>query len=188
MKARFLAALLLTVLMPFTVSADVSTDMDNPQLSLMAVMQNALASGMSVAEAVSAMIAEEPAQSGAIVATAMIVEPGEFRAIIGAAISGGAEAGGVVTAALVATNGKDSDDIIAAGIDAAPGQVDAIIAASDRVLAQLGTAGGSTLQATSSALAPTTVATSSGGGAVTTTDQVLVLLEIIASGSGGGAL
>ena len=75
---------------------------------------------MTIAEAVEEMIAVEPTQSGSIVATAMILSPGEFVAIIHAAIGGGANASVVVAAALVATNGENSDNIVAAALNAAP--------------------------------------------------------------------
>jgi mannitol-specific phosphotransferase system IIBC component len=159
--------------------------MDNPQLTLVVVMQNAVASGMTVAEAVQEMIEVEPSQSGSIVATAMIVSPGEFVAIINAAIGAGADASGVVAAALVATDGENSDNIVAAAIRAAPGQASAINAASERVLAQVEPSPAEpTVQATSGELAETTVAQGSGGGAVATADILVELIEIIASISG----
>jgi hypothetical protein len=192
MKARFVFALLLTVLIPFSVSADIRSDMSNPQLTLVVVMQNAVASGMTVAEAVEEMIAVEPSQSGTIVATAMIVSPGEFVAIINAAIGAGADASGVVAAALVATDGENSSSIIAAAVRAAPGQESAINAASNRVLAQVAPSADdgaaeevvSGVVATSGELAETTVAFGSGGGAVATADVLVELIEIIASLSG----
>jgi len=187
MKARFVFALLLTVLIPFSVSANVRSDMANPQLTLVVVMQNAVASGMTVAEAVEEMIAVEPTQSGSIVATAMIISPGEFVAIINASIDAGANASVVVAAALVATNGENSANIVAAALNAAPGQANAINAASERVLAQVEPAAADpipTIQATPSELAETTVAQGSGGGAVATADVLVELVEIIASLSG----
>ena len=195
MKARFVFALLLTVLIPFSVSADIRSDMNNPQLTLVVVMQNAVASGMTVAEAVAEMIAAEPSQSGSIVATAMIVAPGDFVAIINASIGAGADASGVVAAALVATDGENSNRIIAAAVRAAPDQESAINAASNRVLAQVGPSAldgadegaaedVSGLEATSGELAQTTVAQGSGGGAVATADIIVELVEIIASISG----
>jgi mannitol-specific phosphotransferase system IIBC component len=146
-------------------------------------MQNAVASGMTVAEAVQEMIAVEPSQSGSIVATAMIVSPGEFVAIINAAVGAGADASGVVAAALVATDGENSDNIVAAAIRAAPGQESAINAASERVLAQVEPSP-APVQPTSGELAETTVAQGSGGGAVATADILVELIEIIASISG----
>jgi hypothetical protein len=192
MKARFVFALLLTVLIPFSVSADIRSDMNNPQLTLVVVMQNAVASGMTVSEAVEEMIAVEPSQSGSIVATAMIVAPGDFVAIINASIGAGADASGVVAAALVATDGENSANIIAAAVRAAPGQERAINAASNRVLAQVAPSAiepaaeedASGLDATSGELAQTTVAQGSGGGAVATADILVELVEIIASISG----
>ena len=195
MKARFVFALLLTVLIPFSVSADIRSDMSNPQLTLVVVMQNAVASGMTVAEAVADMIAVEPSQSGSIVATAMIVSPGEFGSIVSAAIGAGADASGVVAAALVATDGENSNRIIAEAVRAEPDQESAINAASNRVLAQVGPSAldgadegaaedESGLEATSGELAQTTVAQGSGGGAVATADVIVELVEIIASISG----
>jgi hypothetical protein len=194
MKARFVFALLLTVLIPFSVSADIRSDMNNPQLTLVVVMQNAVASGMTVSEAVEEMIAVEPSQSGSIVATAMIVAPGDFVAIINASIGAGADASSVVAAALVATDGENSANIIAAAVRAAPGQESAINAASSRVLAQVAPIAiepaapvevASGLEATTADLAQTTVAQqSSGGGAVATADVLVELVEIIASISG----
>ena len=193
MKARFVFALLLTVLIPFSVSADIRSDMNNPQLTLVVVMQNAVASGMTVSEAVEEMIANEPSQSGSIVATAMIVAPGDFVAIINASIGAGADASGVVAAALVATDGENSANIIAAAVRAAPGQESAINAASNRVLAQVAPSAvepvaeevDSGFEATTAELAQTTVAQQgSGGGAVATADVLVELVEIIASISG----
>ena len=192
MKVRFVFALLLTVLIPFSVSADIRSDMNNPQLTLVVVMQNAVASGMTVSEAVEEMIAVEPSQSGSIVATAMIVAPGDFVAIINASIGAGADASGVVAAALVATDGENSGAIIAAVVRAAPDQESAIIAASDRVLARVAPSAiepaaeeESGFVATTADLAQTTVAQqSSGGGAVATADVLVELVEIIASISG----
>jgi hypothetical protein len=192
MKARLVFALLLTVLIPFSVSADIRSDMNNPQLTLVVVMQNAVASGMTVSEAVEEMIAVERSQSGSIVATAMIVAPGDFVAIINASIGAGADASGVVAAALVATDGENSANIIAAAVRAAPGQESAINAASNRVLAQVAPSAiepaaeeESGFVATTADLAQTTVAQqSSGGGAVATADILVELVEIIASISG----
>jgi hypothetical protein len=196
MKVRYAFALLLTVLIPFSVSADIRSDMNNAQLTLVVVMQNAVASGMTVSEAVEEMIAVEPSQSGSIVATAMIVAPGDFVAIINASIGAGADASGVVAAALVATDGENSANIIAAAVRAAPGQESAINAASSRVLAQVAPIAiepvaekgavedESGLAATSGELAQTTVAQGSGGGAVATADILVELVEIIASISG----
>ncbi len=184
MKARFVIALLVTVLIPFSVSADVSSDMDNPQLSLVVVMQNAIASGMSAAEAVTAMIAAEPSQSGSIVATAMVIAPGEFESIINAAISAGADASTVVASALFATDGANAQAIVATAISAAPGEADAINSVSSNFIASLAATGGEGPAATPAQPVAASVPQGSGGGAVATADEVIELIEIIASLSG----
>ena len=163
MKAKFLAALILSLLIPLSASADIASDMKNPQLSLTAVMQNALAEGMSVADAVTEMLAIEPGQSSAIIATAMVIAPGAYEAIINAAINAGVAADKVVAAALIATDGQNADKIIDAVVAAAPGSRDAIVAASAQVLLQTAVA-----VATPTA-AKSATEQSSGGGAPSTT-------------------
>ena len=133
MKAKFVTALILSVLIPLSVSADIASDMNNPELSLVAVMENAIAEGMSVAEAVTQMLAIEPNQSNAIIATAMTVS-GDYRAIIGAAVNAGVPPDQAVVAVLIASDGVDADLVIGAGIEIAPESSDAIVAASTSVL------------------------------------------------------
>ena len=77
----------LLVLLPAFAFADVKSDMGNSDLSLVVVMQNAMTDGMSAGEAVEAMVKADKSQANAIVATAMIVAPDQYDAIVKAAIA-----------------------------------------------------------------------------------------------------
>ena len=134
MKALLTKLVLIACLLPFTLNADVKSDMGDSNLSLVAVMQNAMNAGMSVGDSVAAMVTADASQASSIVATGMIVAPEQYNAIISAAIGAGASASSVVAAALIAADGENADMIIAAAVAAAPGQKDAIVAASARAL------------------------------------------------------
>ena len=138
MKNRLCARILLLLLLvpamlQVQVQADVMSDMRNENLSLVQVMSKATRSGMSVAEAVSAMLKADKSRANAIVATAMLSAPEQYAAIVRAAIDAGVPAGQVVVAALVATDGDNSAGIAAAALAAAPDQRAAISSAT-RVL------------------------------------------------------
>ncbi|MDA0273646.1 MAG: hypothetical protein O3C68_10400, partial [Proteobacteria bacterium] len=167
MKSKFVSALILALLLPFAANASISSDMANPRLSLVAVMQNAVASGMSVADAVGAMIKVESKQTNAIVATAMVVAPDQYQAIIEAAIAAGAKPENVVAAAIMASDGENADKIIAVAVNAAPDSKDAIVAAAVRAAPQT-TSG---VRAIAGTLIQPNVGRSSGGGAAVTVED-----------------
>ena len=173
---RIVSVLILSLFIPFTVNAGIAEDMNNPRLSLVSVMQNAVSSGMSVADAVTAMIKAEPSQSNAIVATAMVVAPDQYQAIVSAAIAAGAKPENVVAAAIIAADGENADQIIAAAVRAAPGSKDAIVTASARVLPQT-TSGVRAVAATT--IVPS-IAQSTGGGATVTAADVGVVQDALA--------
>ncbi len=162
MKKKLLPAFMLSMaLLPFTSMADVKSDMANAELSLVTVMQNAQADQLSTAEAVTQMIAADASQTSAIVATAMVVAPEDYAAIIKAAIDAGADPATVVASALTATGGENSAGIEAAALAAAPDERSEIQGAVSRI---------------SSAQPVTpTVANASGGGAGVTAEEVVTL-------------
>lgn len=172
MKALLAKVSLIALLVvSFNITADVKSDMEDPSLSLVAVMQNAINDGMSVASAVKAMIALDPEMSNSIVATAMVIAPDQYRAVVNAAIEAGASAGQVVAAALIATDGENADNIIAAAVDAAPSERQAIIDASVRALPST-TAG---IQAVAASPLRATVVRGTGGGASVTAEEANAL-------------
>jgi hypothetical protein len=64
MKVKILSAIILSAVIPFSaVHADVKSDMANAELSLIQVVSNATAEGMSIADIVAEMIAADPAQA-----------------------------------------------------------------------------------------------------------------------------
>lgn len=177
MKNLFARLAVLALLIPALANADVKSDMNNASLSLVAVMQNATNSGLSVSETVKAMIEADASQASAIVATGMIVAPDQYEAIVSAAIEAGVPASTVVGAALVASDGENADMIVAAAVKAAPDQQDAIVAASVQVLPQ--TSQG--LTAVSASPMRASVATSSGGGAGVTASEVISIQTTLAA-------
>ena len=56
MKALLTKLVLIVCLLPFALNADVRSDMGDSNLSLVAVMQNAMNAGMSVGDSVAAMV------------------------------------------------------------------------------------------------------------------------------------
>jgi len=171
MKSVFTKLAVILLMLPTLAFADVKSDMSNPNISLVAVMQNAMAGGMSAGDTVKAMIKTDPSLASSIVATGMIVAPAQYAAIISAAIDAGVSADTVVAAALIASDGKNADNVIAAAVSAAPGQKDAIVAASVRALPQ--TASGLTAVA-GSPIRATTAQASGGGASVTASDVSLI--------------
>jgi len=168
MKAVFSKIALILLLLPAFAFADVKSDMSDPDLSLVAVMQNAMADGMSVGDAITAMIKADPSMASSIVATGMIVAPAQYAEIVKAAIDAGVPASTVVASALIATDGENADNVIAAAVNAAPDQREAIIAASVRALPQTG----SGLAAIAGSPLRATTAKASGGGASVTASDV----------------
>ena len=171
MKSLITGMLLLLLLTPALSQADVMSDMRNERLSLVQVLNNATASGMSVAGAVSAMVRADQSRANAIVLTAMIVAPKAYAAIVRAAIAAGVPAEQVVVAALAATGGDNSAGITAAALAAAPDKRAAINTARDRALGLTA--------APATPVAPSTSQASGGGGAGVTAEEVVGLQTTI---------
>ena len=134
---KLLQITLLTAVV-LNVSADLKSDMNNAELSLAAIMQEAIVDGLTVAGAVQQMIEADPTLASGIVATAMIVAPEQYRENISAAIGAGVPAVNVVTSALFAVTGENADQIIQAAIEFAPKAENEIMAVSARILPQVG--------------------------------------------------
>ena len=167
MKALFRNLILVALVAPAMAFADVKSDMANPKMSLVAVMNNAMSQGMSASAAVSEMIKADRSMTNSIVATGLLVAPNDYSAIIRAAINAGAAPEDVVAAALIATDGENAEAIIASAKAAAPAsKAQAIANAAARALAQPGLQPGGTV----SPIAATTGQASGGGSSVTAND------------------
>lgn len=175
MKSMIQRAVFVLAFLPLVVQADIASDMRDANMSLVQVVQNALAEGNDIGAVVAAMIRLDPSQSNSIIATAMVVQPTAFASIITASINAGVPANDVVTVALVASGGRNSGAITSAAVNAAPAsEAVAIRAAAGRALAQGGDSGSAATDAP--ALVATRATGSGGGGAASTAEEIQTVL------------
>lgn len=189
MKSLISTVFLVLALMPATLYADaqsVKADMASGDMSLVKVLQNALDSGMSMEDAVKAMVEADPDQSNAIVAAAMVTSPNDYQAIVNGAV-GGLDAAGKASAAnvanvakvaIVASNGKNSA-AIANATEVAAANAGADVSG---IAAAVQSATGSLRGTTGSAVIGTLVTpsgvsgSSGGGGAAATANEIQTIL------------
>lgn len=133
--------ILLVVMGSLTARADIRTDMANSNLTLVAVFENGLASGMDVGSVVAEMIAAEPSQANSSIATAMVVAPENYQQIILAAINTGVAPEAVVAVLLISSDGVNAANIVEAVVNAAPASArDSIQSAAVAALPSTGSA------------------------------------------------
>jgi len=122
MKAIATGILLVLAIIPLSTQASISSDMVNPNYTLVEVVQHGLQDGKAMDNIVAEMIKADMDQSSASIATALIVSPGDYEKIILASIGEGVSCSDVVAIALVATDEAMSEQVVEAAIRACPDQ------------------------------------------------------------------
>ncbi len=169
MRNLITGTLFIVAMLPIIANADIRSDMQDSELSLVQVVQNALDEGMPIDAIVAEMIDVSPEQSNSIVATAMILRAEAFESIILAAITGGAEPTEVVRVALAASDGENERAIVRAVTRAAPESADEVQQLASQLTEGGGPAGPT---ATPGPQVEPTIPSASGGGSASTAEDV----------------
>lgn len=170
MKTLLLRALFVLAMIPLVATADIESDMQNSELSLAQVVQNALDEGMAMDEVVARMIDVDPDQSNAIIAAAIVVEPGSYDSVIQAAINAGVNASDVMQVAVAASPEANTQGVISSTKAYAPANELAEVRETEQALTRPGATARRT--AVRGQLVTATTLSASGGGSASTAETV----------------
>lgn len=173
MKNVFLRALFVLAMIPLVATADIRSDMQNSELSLAQVVQNALDEGMAIDAIVAEMIEVDPSQSNAIIATAMVVQPESYESVISAAINAGVDPSNVLEVALAASDEGNQQEIINATMRSTPADQRAEVQRTAQRLLQPGDRAPTAARGRS---VSATTFSASGGGSASTAETVEEIL------------